>query len=90
MLLELSVLVVLFFGVSTWQTRSLLKSGEAAPDFELYDVSGARVANDFNGDGRPDIVWHNAQTGETQIWFMDASSRLRVNILPQIQSQEHT
>jgi hypothetical protein len=32
--------------------------------------------NDFNGDGRGDILWHNAQTGETQVWLMGASSRI--------------
>ena len=28
-------------------------------------------SNDFNQDGRTDILWHNASTGETQIWFMN-------------------
>ena len=27
--------------------------------------------NDFNQDGKADILWHNAATGETQIWYMD-------------------
>ena len=27
--------------------------------------------NDMNGDGKPDIAWHNAATGETQIWYME-------------------
>jgi hypothetical protein len=27
--------------------------------------------NDFNQDGKADILWHNAATGETQTWFMD-------------------
>jgi hypothetical protein len=31
-------------------------------------------AGDFNGDGRDDIVWHHANTGETQIWFMDGET----------------
>ncbi len=34
------------------------------------------ASNDFNDDNLPDIVWHNSQTGETQIWFMDNSSRI--------------
>lgn len=25
---------------------------------------------DFNGDANADVVWHNSQTQETQIWFM--------------------
>ena len=40
------------------------------------------VSNDFNNDGRGDILWHNAATGESQIWFMNGSSRIgRATIL---------
>jgi hypothetical protein len=28
-------------------------------------------ASDFDRDGTADILWHNASTDETQIWFMD-------------------
>jgi hypothetical protein len=35
-----------------------------------------RNARDFNYDRLPDIVWHNAATGETQIWAMSNSSRI--------------
>jgi hypothetical protein len=30
--------------------------------------------NDFDGDRIGDIVWHNAWSGETQIWFMNIGS----------------
>jgi hypothetical protein len=33
--------------------------------------------NDFNDDGQGDILWHNASTGESQIWFMSGALRLR-------------
>jgi hypothetical protein len=54
--------------------------GALSPD----DIRGARSvygtghsgSNDFNNDGRGDILWHNASTGETQIWFMSGSSRV--------------
>ena len=39
-------------------------------------ASGRSVSNDFNNDGRGDILWHNASTGESQIWFMSGSSRI--------------
>jgi hypothetical protein len=29
------------------------------------------ATSDVNRDGRSDIVWHNAATGETQVWLMD-------------------
>ncbi|MGQ8850922.1 hypothetical protein ACUTT6_27385, partial [Bacillus sp. TSA_125.2] len=27
--------------------------------------------SDMNRDGKSDIVWHNSDTNETQIWFMN-------------------
>jgi hypothetical protein len=33
-------------------------------------------SNDFNADERGDILWYNASTGESQIWFMKDSSRI--------------
>jgi len=35
-----------------------------------------RPGNDFNNDGSADILWHNAATAESQIWFMHGSSRI--------------
>ena len=35
------------------------------PPFSIVGVG------DFNGNGRADIVWHNASTHETQLWYMD-------------------
>ena len=34
------------------------------------------ASNDFNGDGHGDILWHNATTGEAQIWKMSGASRV--------------
>jgi FG-GAP-like repeat len=34
-------------------------------------------AGDIDGDGNPDIVWHNQQTNETQIWFMNGARIVR-------------
>ena len=30
----------------------------------------------MDGDGNADIVWHNSQTGETQVWYMDGHRRV--------------
>jgi hypothetical protein len=38
--------------------------------------TGRSGSNDFNRDGRGDILWHNATTGETQVWLMSGASRI--------------
>jgi len=30
---------------------------------------------DFNGDGKPDILWHNQANGLLYVWFMDGAER---------------
>jgi hypothetical protein len=41
-----------------------------------------RTSNDFDHDGRADILWHNAITGESQVWLMKEASRIgRATIL---------
>jgi hypothetical protein len=34
----------------------------------------ASAVPDFNGDGKPDLVWRNATTGRTTIWYMDGAT----------------
>ncbi|PYS22401.1 MAG: hypothetical protein DMG11_26740 [Acidobacteria bacterium] len=63
-----------------WATgiSSCTSAGLAPIRFDLVNVISRRapaVSNDFDDDHRPDIVWHNDSTGETQIWFMNGSSR---------------
>jgi Bacterial Ig-like domain/FG-GAP-like repeat/CARDB len=33
-----------------------------------------RGANDFNGDGKSDLVWQNQATGENAVWYMDSAT----------------
>jgi Ca2+-binding RTX toxin-like protein len=37
--------------------------------FRDGSVRLATVATDFDGDGRSDLVWHNAATGENAVWY---------------------
>jgi len=37
---------------------------------------------DFNGDGKPDILWRNTTTGANRIWFMNGASLLSSASLP--------
>jgi hypothetical protein len=34
-------------------------------------VGAGRAANDFNGDGKPDLIWHNVATGQVVAWLMN-------------------
>jgi hypothetical protein len=40
---------------------------------------------DFDGDGKPDILWRNGTTGENAIWLMNGvtfSSSVSINTVP--------
>ncbi|BAY27182.1 FG-GAP repeat-containing protein [Calothrix sp. NIES-2100] len=37
-------------------------------------LTSAAIVPDFNGDGKTDKIWVDAQTGETQIWLMDGTT----------------
>ncbi len=43
---------------------------DANPAYDGWQI--AAVA-DFNGDGKPDLVWHHATSGLSVIWFMDGA-----------------
>jgi hypothetical protein len=47
--------------------------GAVAPIGPPFSIVGA---GDMDGDGSADIVWHNSQTGETQVWYMDGHRRV--------------
>jgi hypothetical protein len=53
---------------------SLALAGSTAFVGSPWSVVGAQ---DFNGDGERDVVWHNEATGETQLWFLQGTSVVR-------------
>ena len=47
------------------------------------DASWIGVA-DFNGDGNPDILWRNSETGQNMLWFMDGVKHISSGTLPYV------
>jgi hypothetical protein len=37
-----------------------------------WSIAGS---NDFNGDGKSDILWQNSSTGQRAIWLMNGTTR---------------
>ncbi len=44
-------------------------SAAAVPDWRVVSVG------DWNGDGRPDLIWQNDATRQVIVWYMDGSGR---------------
>ncbi len=40
-----------------------------------YSHANQEAVGDFNGDGKPDILWRNTGSGELYLWYMDGTSR---------------
>src|ERR1051325_1272737 len=39
----------------------------------VTSTTPARVKNDFNGDGKADLIWRNASSGDTWMWLMNGN-----------------
>ena len=45
--------------------------------FSVYSAdAAARAPNDFNGDGKSDLLWRQASTGTTVMWLMNGATIL--------------
>lgn len=42
------------------------------------------VRKDFSGDGKPDLVWQNTKTGQTEIWKMSGATHVGTIALPSV------
>lgn len=40
----------------------------------VKNLAGATARNDFNGDGKSDILWRNSTSGGTSLWFVNGLS----------------
>ncbi len=70
--------------VQAWLMSNNVKTGSASitnsGGIVLYHSAPwhAVGADDFNGDGKVDLVWHNDSTGVTEIWYMSGTVRIGV------------
>ena len=39
------------------------------------------AAGDFNGDGKPDLIWRNSTSGRVIVWYMNGATRTGTNVL---------
>lgn len=47
-----------------------------------HPVSGAQA--DFNGDGRPDLLWHHQGNGGISVWFMNGTTLIDGQVISQV------
>jgi hypothetical protein len=56
---------------------SVLQTGTFTTPSAFTDVNWQTVGTgDFNGDGKTDILWRHALSGQNVVWFMDGTSLL--------------
>ncbi len=70
--------------LKAWLVRSSAIVAQRTVD-ATFDQNSANVStpwvpvgsNDFNFDGMTDVLWHNTDTGEVQVWYMSGTSRVQ-------------
>ena len=59
----------------------------------IYSLEGIPINSyvvDFNGDGKPDIVWRNTSTGQNAIWYMDGATLIDIADLPALPNPNYS
>ena len=55
--------------------------GSAITRPAVINYAPTGIVYDFDGDGRPDILWHNTVTGANAVWFMSGAVRVGIGVL---------
>ncbi len=59
-------------------------SGATATINVVYSAAAAAVANDFNADGKPDLLWRNPNTGQNVVWYISNASQIGQSLLESV------
>ncbi len=69
--------------MTVWFMDGLVRTGQAdiTPQLAPLAQGGWRIyaVEDYDGNGRPDLVFRNSQSGRLAIWFMDATGITRLS-----------
>jgi hypothetical protein len=52
----------------------LVVDNRSSSGWNCFTTVKLLTSNDFNGDGKPDIVWRNKTTGQNVVWLMDGTT----------------
>jgi hypothetical protein len=67
-------------GTQVWYMNGVTRItwADLDPSLNVGDGSGWRPAGtgDFDQDGNTDLLWHNGVNGETQVWYMNGTTRV--------------
>ncbi|MFH7241963.1 MAG: CARDB domain-containing protein [Spirulina sp.] len=66
---------ILWFMGGTNNTQNLSNTNLISVD-NGWDIKGI---SDFNGDGRPDILWRHGTAGQNVIWFMGGTNNTQIS-----------
>jgi C1A family cysteine protease len=68
-----------------------LRTGSISIGEQTFTISQqSSSAPDFNGDGKPDILWRNTSTGANAVWYMNGATVSGVADLPGLSNLAYT
>ncbi len=72
-----------YWQVRAWPTRTMADN-DAWGGFTVGGAPRPLAGPDFNGDGKPDLVWRNGVTGQNVVWLMNGTALLGQVLLPEV------
>jgi hypothetical protein len=72
--------LIWFMDGATKTSTGVPKTSAGAPA-QMGDTAWQiKQVGDFNGDGKADVLWHHAGSGQTLIWLMDGATIISVGV----------